>query len=83
MLLVTHIKNNGTVLAFLIGERIYDCHVADGRLPESPELFLAHCERYKAIALFVDNALQTGRLKATFIEIGEAKDIKALVWPEM
>lgn len=85
MLLVTYQHGNGSRLAFLIGDKLYDCNKADQRLPETGEEFVASCERLKAIALQADNTLQTTNLRdqLDFIEIGEAKDVTALVWPGM
>lgn len=85
MLLITHQKGNGRCLAFLIADRIYDCHQVHPGLPETGEAFIADWERYKPLALLMHNALQTHSVKAqlAYIEIGVAEGVQALVWPGM
>jgi hypothetical protein len=85
MLLITHTIANGTRLAFLIADRVYNCHDVHRGLPETGEEFVAHWEKYKPLALLMHNGLETGTVKhdLPYIEIGEAIDVKALVWPGM
>lgn len=85
MLLITHRRGNGRCLAFLIADRIYDCHNVHPGLPETGEAFLANWEKYKSLALLMHNALQTNTIKVPleYIEIGAAEDAHALVWPGM
>ncbi len=85
MLLITHKKGNGHILAFVIGERIYDCYHVHPGLPETGEAFIAEWERHKPLALLMYNALQTGSIKRELdhIEIGIAENVQALVWPGM
>jgi hypothetical protein len=85
MLLITHKKGNGHCLAFLVGERIYDCQQVHPGLPETGEAFVAEWERYHPLALRMYNALQTNTIKRELehIEIGVAEDVQALVWSGM
>lgn len=85
MLLITQKKGNGKVLAFLIGERVYNCHDVHPALPETDEAFVAEWEKHKPLAQLMFNGLQTRTIRhdPKFIEIGEAVDVEALVWPGM
>lgn len=42
MLLITYKKGNGRCLAFLIVDRLYDCHQVHPALPETEEAFVAN-----------------------------------------
>lgn len=79
MLLVTYKKGNGRCLAFLIADRLYDCHQVHPALPETGEAFVANWEKYKSLALLMDNELQTNSIKVAleYIEIGAAEDLEA------
>ncbi len=85
MLLITHKQGNGKRLAFLIGNKIYDCHHVHPALPETGEAFVAQWEKYKSLALLMHNAIQTNTIKVPLkhVEIGSAEDVQALQWPGM
>lgn len=85
MLLITHTKGNGRRLSFLVGERVYDCHDVHPALPETGEELIARWEKLKPLALLMHSALVNHAIKVPleFIEIGEAVDVEALVWPGM
>lgn len=85
MVLITYKGDNGYNLAFLIGDRIYDCHRVHPSLPKTGEDFVAQWQRLRPLALLMHNALQINKIKTPveYIQINEAEEVRALILPEV
>ncbi len=84
-MLVTHQRNSGTVLAFLIRGKLYDCHTIHPGLPETAEAFIAQWENYQPLAVVMHLALCNGRVlrDLNLVDEKDAIDMKAVVWDGM
>jgi len=84
MILVNYWKDDIMHFAFLIEERLYNCHTVHPGLPNSSDQFLATQERYEPLARLMDGALSGKNLKREipFIEIGQVDNVEVVTMPE-
>lgn len=84
MILVNYWKDDIIHFAFLIEERLYNCHTVHPGLPDNSEQFLTAHDRYEPLAKLMDASLLGKNLKRDilFVEIGQVDKVVVVTMPE-